>query len=202
MADTAIFDVDGTLVDTNYQHAMAWYRAFRRVDVTVPIWRIHRAIGMGGDHLVAAVTDESTEQRHGDELRQAWGEEFDPMLDEVRAFAGVRDLLTEVRRRGFHIVLASSGQAEHVDHYLDQTGRGFATQRRRAARASRHRGALRPRDEGTASPGTHGRDAATLAEPPNLRGDFNAKPRFGQACREHMRLTQSKAQGSLSNRTG
>ncbi len=41
MADTAIFDVDGTLVDTNYQHALAWYRAFRRFDVVLPIWRIH-----------------------------------------------------------------------------------------------------------------------------------------------------------------
>ncbi len=49
MADTAIFDVDGTLVDTNYHHALAWYRAFRRFDVTRPLWRIHRGIGMGGD---------------------------------------------------------------------------------------------------------------------------------------------------------
>ena len=51
MADTAIFDVDGTLVDTNYQHALAWYRAFRRYDITRPLWRIHRGIGMGGDQL-------------------------------------------------------------------------------------------------------------------------------------------------------
>ena len=44
--DTAIFDVDGTLVDTNYHHAIAWFRAFRRHDLTVPVWRLHRAIGM------------------------------------------------------------------------------------------------------------------------------------------------------------
>jgi HAD superfamily hydrolase (TIGR01549 family) len=88
----------------------------------VPIWRIHRAIGMGGDQLVAAVTDDATEQRHGDGLRAAWGEEFAPMLEEVRPFTGVRDLLEEVRRRGFRVVLASSGQADHVDHYLDLIG--------------------------------------------------------------------------------
>jgi HAD superfamily hydrolase (TIGR01549 family) len=117
--DTAIFDVDGTLVDTNYQHALAWFRAFRRYDITVPVWRIHRATGMGGDHLVSAVTDEETELRHGDDLRAAWGEEFDSMIAEVVPFEGARELLQEVRDRGFRLVLASSGQQEHVDHYLD-----------------------------------------------------------------------------------
>jgi beta-phosphoglucomutase-like phosphatase (HAD superfamily) len=74
MADTLIFDLDGTLLDTNYQHAIAWYRAFRRHDMTVPIWQIHRALGMGGDQLVAAVTDDDVERRLGDDLRAAWGE--------------------------------------------------------------------------------------------------------------------------------
>ena len=55
MVDTAIFDVDGTLVDSNYQHAMAWFRAFRRYDIVRPLWRIHRAIGMGGDQMIAAL---------------------------------------------------------------------------------------------------------------------------------------------------
>ncbi len=117
--DTAVFDVDGTLVDTNYQHALAWFRAFRRYDITVPVWRLHRATGMGGDHLVAAVTDEQTEQRHGDDLRAAWGEEFEQMIDEVVPFEGARELLQAVRDRGFRLVLASSGQEQHVDRYLD-----------------------------------------------------------------------------------
>ena len=58
MERIALVDVDGTLVDTNYQHTLAWYRAFRRVGLTLPLWRIHRHIGMGGDQLVPALTDE------------------------------------------------------------------------------------------------------------------------------------------------
>jgi phosphoglycolate phosphatase-like HAD superfamily hydrolase len=54
-ARIAVLDVDGTLVDTNYQHALAWYRAFRSLGETYPVWRIHRLIGMGGDQLVAAL---------------------------------------------------------------------------------------------------------------------------------------------------
>jgi HAD superfamily hydrolase (TIGR01549 family) len=125
--DTAVLDVDGTLVDTNYQHALAWYRAFRRFDVTLPVWRLHRAIGMGGDQLVAAVAGDRFEEEHGDDARAAWGEEFEPMLAEVQPFEGVRDLLGELRRRGLNVVLASSGAPEHVSTYLDLfDGRDYA----------------------------------------------------------------------------
>ncbi|GAA4604940.1 HAD superfamily hydrolase (TIGR01549 family) [Actinoplanes octamycinicus] len=122
MADTAIFDVDGTLVDTNYQHAIAWYRAFRRHELTVPVWRIHRAIGMGGDQLVPAVAGDDAERRHGDALREAQTEEFDRLIDEVRPFDGARELIEEVKSRGFRVVLASSGRKQHVEHFLDLVG--------------------------------------------------------------------------------
>ena len=117
--DTAIVDVDGTLVDTNFHHALAWARAFRRFDREVPLWRLHRAIGMGGDQLVAAVAGEEAEERFGDDVRAAWAEEFAPLLDEIRPFDGVGELLTQLRRRGFRIVLASSGRTDHVDRYLE-----------------------------------------------------------------------------------
>jgi HAD superfamily hydrolase (TIGR01549 family) len=120
--DTAIFDVDGTLVDTNYHHALAWFRAFRRHDLTVPVWRLHRAIGMGGDHVVPAVAGDDVEERLGEQLRADWADEFDALLGEVQPFDGVRELLDDVRRRGFTLVLASSGKAEHVDHYLSLFG--------------------------------------------------------------------------------
>jgi HAD superfamily hydrolase (TIGR01549 family) len=119
MADTAIFDVDGTLVDSNYQHALAWFRAFRRFDITRPIWRIHRGIGMGGDMFVPEIGGRDIEEAHGDELRQAWEEEFDQLIEEVQPFEGVAELLADIKARGFRVVLASSGKTEHVEAFLD-----------------------------------------------------------------------------------
>ena len=118
MADTAIFDVDGTLVDTNYQHALAWFRAFRRYGITRPMWRIHRGIGMGGDAFVPEVGGPEVEEEHGDNLREAWEEEFDQLIDEVQPFEGAHDLLVEVKKRGFRLVLASSGKTAHVEAFL------------------------------------------------------------------------------------
>ena len=119
MADTAIFDVDGTLVDTNYQHALAWFRALRRYDITRPLWRLHRGIGMGGDQFVSAVAGREVEEAHGDDLRAAWQEEFEQLIGEIQPFEGAHELLAEVKARGFRLVLASSGKAEHVETFLD-----------------------------------------------------------------------------------
>jgi HAD superfamily hydrolase (TIGR01549 family) len=127
MIDAVVFDVDGTLVDTNYQHALAWFRAFRRFDVTPPVWRIHRAIGMGGDQLVKAVAGDEVEEKYGEDLRSAWTEEFDEFLPQVQPFAGAEPLLKDIRERGLSLVLASSGEEQHVEHYLDLiNGREFA----------------------------------------------------------------------------
>ena len=116
---TVIFDIDGTLVDTNYQHAVAWYRAFRQHGVTVPVWRIHRAIGMGGDQLVAHVAGDEVEEEHGDDIREAEGPLYMAMIEEVEPFEGARDLIVAVKERGRTPVLASSAKAKEVEHYLD-----------------------------------------------------------------------------------
>jgi len=116
---TAILDIDGTLVDTNYQHALAWYRAFRRHGIVLPVWRIHRHIGMGGDQVIAALTDERTEDRLGDDIRAAEKELYFELIDEVEAMKGSRELIEELRRRGHAVVLASSAKADEVDRYLD-----------------------------------------------------------------------------------
>ncbi|HEX4724616.1 MAG TPA: HAD family hydrolase [Pseudonocardiaceae bacterium] len=117
--DTVIFDVDGTLMDTNYHHAIAWYRALRSRDVTVPVWRIHRAIGMGGDKLVADVAGDAVEAEHGDALRARWKDEYDRLIDEVVPFAGAHDLLRAAHEQGRRVALASSGDSAHVERYLD-----------------------------------------------------------------------------------
>jgi HAD superfamily hydrolase (TIGR01549 family) len=115
----AIIDVDGTLVDSNYHHAIAWYRAFRVHDVTPPIWRIHRHIGMGGDQLVAAVAGPAVERDSGDSIREAEKRLYGELIDEVSAFEGARELLDELNRRGHDVVLASSAKQEEVEHYVD-----------------------------------------------------------------------------------
>ncbi|HVL63620.1 MAG TPA: HAD family hydrolase [Actinomycetota bacterium] len=124
MADRhlAILDIDGTLVDTNYHHALAWYRAFRREGVTIPVWRIHRHMGMGGDHLVAALTTEETEERIGEAVRDAEKEEYQALIDEVAPMPGAADFVRALKNRGHRVVLASSAKADEVEHYLDQLG--------------------------------------------------------------------------------
>jgi HAD superfamily hydrolase (TIGR01509 family) len=116
----AILDIDGTLVDTNYQHAIAWYRAFKDHGIVLPIWRIHRHLGMGGDQVVEALTDEATERDKGDAIRDSEKEHYMSLIDEVENMNGARDLIEELRRRGHTVVLASSAKEDEVDHYLDQ----------------------------------------------------------------------------------
>jgi len=115
----AVLDVDGTLVDSNYQHALAWYRALRSLGETYPVWRLHRLIGMGGDQLVTALGGEELEQRLGDEARKRQTEETDTMLGEIAALPGARELLLALKERGHPLVLASSGKEHHVDAFLD-----------------------------------------------------------------------------------
>jgi HAD superfamily hydrolase (TIGR01509 family) len=115
----AILDVDGTLVDTNYHHAIAWYRAFRQHGIVLPLWRIHRHIGMGGDQLVGALAGNGTEERAGDDLRAAETALYLALIEEVEPFRDARELLVDLRGRGATVVLASSAKAGELDHYLD-----------------------------------------------------------------------------------
>lgn len=115
----AVLDVDGTLVDTNYQHTIAWFRAFRRHGIVLPLWRIHRHIGMGGDQVVAALTDERTDQEQGDDIRASESELYFELIEEVAPMQDARELIEDLRRRGHAVVLASSAKEEEVEHYLD-----------------------------------------------------------------------------------
>jgi HAD superfamily hydrolase (TIGR01509 family) len=114
----AVLDIDGTLVDTNYQHTLAWYRAFRRHQIVLPVWRIHRHIGMGGDQVVEALTDERTEEQLGDRIRDAEKGLYGELIGEVEPMEGARDLISALGQRGHVVVLASSAKPDEVDHYL------------------------------------------------------------------------------------
>jgi HAD superfamily hydrolase (TIGR01509 family) len=115
----AILDIDGTLVDTNYHHAVAWFRAFRQHGHVVPVWRIHRHIGMGGDQLVAALLSPEVEEREGEDIRAAEKALYLSLIHEVQPLRGARELMQDLRDRGRPVVLASSAKANEVDHYLD-----------------------------------------------------------------------------------
>ena len=118
-APAAILDVDGTLVDSNYQHAIAWYRAFRLHGITIPVWRCHRAIGMGGDQLVPYLAGEGFDREQGDTVRLEEHALYQQLIHEVQLFAGARELIEDLKARGSKVVLASSAKAEDVARYLD-----------------------------------------------------------------------------------
>jgi HAD superfamily hydrolase (TIGR01549 family) len=114
-----LFDIDGTLVDSTYHHAIAWQRAFDRNDLPFPLWRIHRTVGMGGDKLVAEVAGDDVEERLGDTLRDAWKEEYLKIKAEVFPLPGATDLVKKLASDGYLVALASSGEPQFADEALD-----------------------------------------------------------------------------------
>lgn len=120
--DTVLLDVDGTLVDSTYHHAIAWHRAFRSYGIELPMWRVHRAIGMGGDRLVGTLGGDAVEDRLGDQLRQAWQCEYDQLRDEVEPLPGAYDLVRLLKDRGFLVALGSSGKPDHTAQAVELVG--------------------------------------------------------------------------------
>ena len=115
----AILDIDGTLVDTNYHHAIGWYRAFRAHGFVVQLWKIHRHIGMGGDQLVASLIGEDADERHGESIRDAEKSAYMALIDEVAPLEGARELILELKERGHTVILASSAKADEAERYVD-----------------------------------------------------------------------------------
>jgi phosphoglycolate phosphatase-like HAD superfamily hydrolase len=128
----ALFDLDGTLVDSNYHHTLAWARSFARAGLHPPLWRVHRALGMGGDQLVKHVAGDAAEADHGEDLRQWWQDEFAELLDEIVPVGHARDVLEQLHGDGWAIVLASSSPGDVVEKYVELLGaaplvRGWTT---------------------------------------------------------------------------
>lgn len=125
--DTVVLDVDGTLVDSVYTHVEAWMRAFRGIGVPVEAWRIHRAIGMGGDKLVPEIAGQRVEEALGDQVRELHDSEYDDLVAGVQLLPGADALLEELKRRGFRVVLASSGTKTQTEQALEKLNRSDLT---------------------------------------------------------------------------
>ena len=115
----AILDVDGTLVDTNYHHALAWHRALHAHDHPVQMWKVHRHIGMGGNQILDALIGAAAAAKQGDAIRETEAEAYTKLIGEVEPMEGARELIERLRADGATVILASSAKEEEVDHYLD-----------------------------------------------------------------------------------
>jgi HAD superfamily hydrolase (TIGR01549 family) len=122
-----IFDIDGTLIDTNPAHVEAWHRAFRRHGFDVPAERIVVEIGKGGDKLVPSVLGEDVEERMGEALRKAQKEEFLAIAarERFQLFPGAKEIFPVLRKRGIRTALATSSDEKHLDATLASAGVDF-----------------------------------------------------------------------------
>ncbi|WP_354637964.1 HAD family hydrolase [Kitasatospora camelliae] len=114
MPAAALFDVDGTLLDTNYLHTIAWAEALAQFGHTPPMARIHGSIGMGGDHLLDHVLGDDRDRGQDEEISAAHQVLFARLWPNLRAFASAAELLRQVRDRGWRVVLASSASARDL----------------------------------------------------------------------------------------
>mgnify|MGYP003948867513 CR=1 FL=1 len=127
MKPAILFDLDGTLVDSVYQHVLAWREALERAGISLSVWRIHRRIGMSGGLLVHALLREvgrpvSAEQTR--QLREYHTEAYARMLGQVRPLPGARELLAELTRAGVPWAIATSGWLESARPALELLGVG------------------------------------------------------------------------------
>ncbi|MDQ6910266.1 MAG: HAD family hydrolase [Actinomycetota bacterium] len=116
-----LFDIDGTLVDTNWFHTVSWWRAFRDIGEEVSMSRIHPLIGMGSDQLVERLIGHESE-----EASEAHSKHYEPFKDEITSFPGAADLLKEVAQRGALVVLATSSDEKDLERLQEAVGAGDA----------------------------------------------------------------------------
>ena len=121
-APAVLLDVDGTLIDSNYQHALAWFRALREHGRTLPLVELHRHIGMGGDQLVESVAGEAFERERGDAARASEKLRYEELSPDVAALEHASELIAALRERGCDVVLATSGKEEDTQRYQKLLG--------------------------------------------------------------------------------
>lgn len=119
MHDTVVLDLDGTLVDSVYEHVLAWQGAFRDVGLEIPAARLHRLIGMGGDRLVTEAAGRVVEESLGDELRARHPQHLDRLFGSITPTQGVAAFLEALHTHELEVVLASSSDADLTRRLLD-----------------------------------------------------------------------------------
>ena len=111
-----LFDIDGTLADSNYLHVDAWARAFAEVGLEVDAWRIHRCIGMDGELLLDTLVGDDGRRERASELNSEFYKQLAPRL---RPFDGARELLEALHDRGVPVVLATSAPEDELSILKD-----------------------------------------------------------------------------------
>ena len=120
-----LFDLDGTLVDSVYQHVLAWQDALDRMGIELPVWRIHRKIGMSGGLFANALlreTGRAVTTEEADRLRILHGEAYASRVERVRPLPGARELLERLTRLGVPWAIATSGYIETARPTLEGLG--------------------------------------------------------------------------------
>lgn len=122
-----IFDIDGTLIDTNPAHVEAWHRAFSRLGFDVPVERIVVEIGKGGDKLVPSVLGPEVEERQGEALRKSQKLEFLAIAKEMRfrVFPGAKEIFAALEQRDIRTALATSSDDKHLKATFASAGVDF-----------------------------------------------------------------------------
>jgi HAD superfamily hydrolase (TIGR01509 family) len=117
-----VLDIDGTLVDSTFHHAITWHRTFAQHGLAMEAWRTHRAIGMGSDQLVPALAGEEWAAEHGEAAADTEGALFGELIANVAPLPGARAFLEALKDRGHPVVLASSAKQSDLDVYLELLG--------------------------------------------------------------------------------
>lgn len=112
-AAAVLFDIDGTLVDSNYLHVAAWCRAFAEIDLPVDAWRIHRSIGMDGGTLLSTLADGADDEAK-DRAKDLHSRFYKETASLLRPLPGARGLLEAVEKLGVHVVLATSAPDDEL----------------------------------------------------------------------------------------
>lgn len=112
-----LFDLDGTLVDSNYLHTLAWSRALADAGEWAPMNAVHRLVGMGGDQLLPKLLGHDSPR-----AKEARTRHYRPLMSEVKPFPGALELLTQVHQHNVAVVLASSSPADELEELLGRVG--------------------------------------------------------------------------------